>query len=67
LARSLESAVEEYARLEKIYLGVRDIEIATEEVASSFLVENPDYFLTPEIFRGICRQMIKHIAKCVNA
>lgn len=66
LAHSLESALEEYARLEKIYLRVRDIEMATEEVASSFLAENPDYFLTPEIYRGVCRQIIKHIAKCVN-
>ena len=58
--------LEEYARLEKIYLRVRDIEMATKEVASSFLAENPDYFLTPEIYRGVCRQIMKHIAKCVN-
>jgi hypothetical protein len=29
---------------------------------SSFYDENPDYFLSPEIFLDVHRQMVRHIA-----
>ena len=63
LARSIKSSEEEYARLLTIYHRVQDIEIAAKEAASSFLAENPDYFLSSDIYEGICRQMMKRIAK----
>jgi len=66
MARSLESAVEEYAMYEKVYRRTRDIEVAAREVATAWLTANPDYFLTPEIYLGICRQTMKHIARIVD-
>jgi 2-aminobenzoylacetyl-CoA thioesterase len=63
LARSIQSAEQEYTRLATIYHRLQDIEIAAKEAASSFLAQNPDYFLSPDIYEGICRQMMKQIAK----
>ncbi len=66
MARSLESAIEEYALYEKVYRRTRDVEVAAREVATTWLDANPDYFLTPEIYLGICRQTMKHIARIVD-
>lgn len=63
VARSLESTEQEYRRLAAIYHRVQDVEIAAKEAASSFLAQNPDYFLSPDIYEGICRQMMKQIAR----
>jgi len=67
LSHSIDAAQAEHARLKEIYLSVRDIELAAQQAASSFLAENPDYFLTSEIYEGICRQMMKHISRYVDA
>lgn len=67
LSHSIDAAQAEHARLKEIYLRVRDIELAAQQAASSFLAENPDYFLTSEIYEGICRQMMKHISRYVDA
>ena len=67
LRRAIESAYAELERFEDIYRKVRDIDLAAQQVASSFLAENPDYFLPLEIYQGICRQMMKQISKYVDA
>jgi glyoxylase-like metal-dependent hydrolase (beta-lactamase superfamily II) len=67
LSHSIDAAQAEHARLKEIYLRVRDIELAAQQAASSFLAENPDYFLTFEIYEGICRQMMKHISRHLNS
>lgn len=67
LARSIQSADEEFERLSNIYEQFRDVEIAAKEAASSFLAEHPDYFLTPDIYEGICGQMMKQIARLAEA
>lgn len=67
LSRSIELALDEYARFEEIYLRVKDIDVAARLVASSFLSENPDYFLTPEIYEGISSQMMKQVSRYVKA
>ncbi len=66
MARSLEAGVEEYDMYEKVYRRTRDIELGAREVATTFLAENPGYFLTPEIYLGICRQIMKHVAQNVE-
>lgn len=66
LARSIKSAEEEHTRFVTIYSRLGDTEVAAKEAASSFLAENPDYFLSPDIYEGICRQMMKQIAKSVR-
>ncbi len=59
---SLDAANEEYTLSEEVYRRTRDIEIAAKEIATTFLAQNPDYFLPLEIYLGICRQTMKHVA-----
>jgi 2-aminobenzoylacetyl-CoA thioesterase len=66
IGSSIDSAVRERARLEEIYRRSFDIDIAAREMASSFIQENPDYFLTLDIYEGVCRQMMRYIAKTMN-
>ncbi len=63
LSDSIKSAEEERAKFTAIYNRFKDIKIAAKEAAALFLAENPDYFLSPDIFEGICLQMIKQIAR----
>jgi len=67
IKNSIKSADEEFARLANIYNRSRDVEIAAREAALSFLTENPDYFLTPEIYEGVCRQMMKSVASILES
>ncbi len=66
ISSSIESARKERARLEEIYRRSFDIDAAAREAASSFISENPDYFLTLDIYEGVCRQMMRHIAKTMS-
>jgi len=66
ISSSIDLATKERARLEDIYRRSLDIEVAAREMASSFINANPDYFLTLEIYEGVCRQMMRHIAKTMS-
>ncbi len=66
ISSSLALAIEERARLEDIYRRSFDIDAAAREMASSFIKANPDYFLTLDIYEGVCRQMMRHIAKSMS-
>ena len=66
ISSSIDLAIKERARLEEIYRRSPDIDIAAKEMASSFIKANPDYFLTLEIYEGVCRQMMRHIAKTMS-
>jgi len=63
---SIDLAIRERARLEDIYRRSLDIDAAAREMASSFIKANPDYFLTLDIYEGVCRQMMRHIAKTMS-
>ena len=60
---SLEKANSEYARLGRVLADTGDINLAAKKVAESFIAENPDYILTQEIYEGVCRQIMKQIAR----
>jgi glyoxylase-like metal-dependent hydrolase (beta-lactamase superfamily II) len=66
ITSSIDSAIKERTRLEEIYRRSSDIDAAAREAASSFIKENPDYFLTFDIYEGVCRQMMRHIAKTMG-
>jgi 2-aminobenzoylacetyl-CoA thioesterase len=66
ISSSIDLAIKERARLEDIYRRSLDIDLAAREMASSFIKANPDYFLTFEIYEGVCRQMMRHIAKTMG-
>jgi hypothetical protein len=50
------------ARMEEAYCRTKDIDLASKELISAFYRENPSYFLSPEIFLEVMRQMVRHLA-----
>lgn len=62
ISRSIESAKKNRAWMEEVYRSTRDIDAAAQKLTSSFYQENPDYFLSPEIFLDVYRQMVRHMA-----
>jgi glyoxylase-like metal-dependent hydrolase (beta-lactamase superfamily II) len=62
IPKSIESAKKNRAQMEEVYRATRDIDAAAQKLTSSFYEENPDYFLSPEIFLDVYRQMVRHLA-----
>ena len=66
IARSIQYAKEHRKLIERIYEKTRDIDSAARALMDLFFSENSDYFLSRDIFEGVCRQMVKHIAKSLE-
>jgi glyoxylase-like metal-dependent hydrolase (beta-lactamase superfamily II) len=66
ISKTIEVAKETRARIEEVYCSTRDIDAAARKLISSFYEENPSYFLSPEIFLDVYRQMIRHIATAIE-
>jgi len=66
ISRSIELAREHRATMEEAYRRTGDIDAAAHEMTAEFYAENPDYFLSQDIFEGVCRQMVRHIAKALE-
>jgi glyoxylase-like metal-dependent hydrolase (beta-lactamase superfamily II) len=62
ISKSIEMAKRNRTQMEEVYRSTRDIEVAAQKLISSFYEENPYYFLSPEIFLDVYRQMLRHIA-----
>lgn len=54
------------ASMEEIYQRTKDIEATVNEMAASFEKENSHYIISPEISKGIYRQMVRHIANALQ-
>jgi glyoxylase-like metal-dependent hydrolase (beta-lactamase superfamily II) len=65
ISKSIERAKEIRDQMEEAYRSTRDIDGAAKKLISSFYEENPSYFLSPEIFFDVYRQMVRHIASGV--
>jgi glyoxylase-like metal-dependent hydrolase (beta-lactamase superfamily II) len=65
LERSIEAAAQERARLEVILREVGEPEDAARQMTEQFFAENPDYFLPRQIFEGVARQKMRHLASCL--
>jgi glyoxylase-like metal-dependent hydrolase (beta-lactamase superfamily II) len=52
--------------IEKVYLSTGDIDLTARKLISSFYEENQGYFLSPEIFLEVYRQMVRHIASTIT-
>ncbi|MDI7258867.1 MAG: MBL fold metallo-hydrolase [Thermodesulfobacteriota bacterium] len=63
---TIEMAKKKRAQMEEAYRFTRDIDRAAKRLISSFYDENPDYFLSPEIFLDVYRQMVRHIASVME-
>jgi glyoxylase-like metal-dependent hydrolase (beta-lactamase superfamily II) len=62
IGESIESAKRERALIEETYRKTRDIETAAHELTEGFYRGGDDYLIAPEIFEGVYRQMVRHIA-----
>jgi glyoxylase-like metal-dependent hydrolase (beta-lactamase superfamily II) len=59
---SIESAGRQRALIEEAYRKTPDIEKAAHELTERFYKGGGDYLIPPEIFEGVYRQMVRHIA-----
>ena len=66
ILRSIQAAKEHRTRIEEAYLRTRDIDTATKELVAFFYREYQSYFLPSEIFEGVYRQMVRHIAEAIE-
>ena len=66
MSKSIEDAKKNRAQMEEVYRSTQDIEAAARQLTSSFYEENPDYFLSPEIFLEVHRQMVRHLATAME-
>lgn len=62
MAKAAEKAAQRRKEMEELYSKTKDIEVAARELTRRFYAQNPDYLLTPEIFQGVFRQMVRHVA-----
>jgi glyoxylase-like metal-dependent hydrolase (beta-lactamase superfamily II) len=60
--RAIEMARKRRELMEEAFRRTLDVEEAAKELTEKFYEENPDYLLTPEIFQGVFRQMVRHVA-----
>jgi len=66
IPHTIEMARQKRALMEEVYRSTRDIDLAARKLVSSFYDENPYYFLSPEIFLDVYRQMVRHIASVID-
>jgi len=58
--------IPELLQQEEIYRSTGDIDVVSKKLVSYLYDKNPDYFLTPEIFLEVYRQMVRHIASAME-
>ncbi len=66
IQQTIRMAKQNRSLMEKAYLRTRDIDTAAHELVTAFYELYPDYVLSKEIFGGIYRQMVRHIAKSLG-
>ncbi len=66
ISKSIEMAKINRTQMEEAYRSSQDIDVAARKIISSFYEENPSYFLSPEIFLDVYRQMVRHIAMVIE-
>ena len=52
--------------MEEVYRSTQNVDLAAKKLVSSFYDKNPYYFLSPEIFLDVYRQMVRHIASVMD-
>jgi len=66
ITRSITAAAEERSLIEAIYRRTGSIEETAAELTAGVYKRGPDYFLAPEIYAGVCRQTVRHIARALE-
>jgi len=63
MSDTIEAARKHRAEIEETYRRTENVDVSAQEMTASFYAENPDYFLSREIFEAVYRQMVRNIAK----
>ncbi len=66
IPKTIEMAKKHRVELEEAYRSTGDIDEAAKAMVNSFYDENRGYFLSPEIFIDVYRQMVRHIASIME-
>jgi glyoxylase-like metal-dependent hydrolase (beta-lactamase superfamily II) len=66
IPRTIEIAKQVRVRIEEAYRSTKDVDLAAQKLVSSFYNQYPYYFLSPEIFLDVYRQMVRHIASVME-
>ena len=66
IARAIELAQEHREKIERLYRRTKDINVAAKKMVKSIYAAYPDYFLSPDVLEGVYRQMVRHIAACME-
>ena len=66
IAKTIEMAKEKRTQMEEIYCTHRDVDMTAKKLVASFYDAYPNYFLSPEIFLDVYRQMVRHIAGVIE-
>lgn len=66
IPRSIELARDSRTEMEALYGRTGDAEVVVNSLADSFYSENPEYFLSREIYVGIYHQVLRHIAEAME-
>lgn len=67
IPKTIAMARKHRAEIEEAYRSTGDIDRVAKAMVNSFYNENRGYFLSPEIFREVYRQMVRHIAGAMGS
>jgi glyoxylase-like metal-dependent hydrolase (beta-lactamase superfamily II) len=66
IAQAIELAHGHRKKMEHLYLRTKDVDVAAKKMVNSIYTAHPDYFLSPDVLEGVYRQMVRHIARCME-
>lgn len=62
ISRSIDAAAEKRALIEAVYRRTRSVDETVKELVAEIYANHPAYFLPPEIYAGVYRQTVRHVA-----
>ena len=66
IPRSIAAAAEKRALIEAVFARTNSVEETVKELVSEIYTSYPGYFLPPEIYAGIYRQTVRHVAEALT-
>jgi glyoxylase-like metal-dependent hydrolase (beta-lactamase superfamily II) len=66
IVRSIDAAREKRALIEALYRRKDSIDETVKDLVAEVYTRNPGYFLPPEIYTGVYRQTVRHIAAAMD-
>ena len=64
---SIEEARRMRAEMEDVYRSKGDLDAAARAYNEEFYRKNPDYFISSDILEGVFKQIVKYLAKNMQA